>query len=59
MMTHIIDVLFDLVIRWRMQGWLKGQSHILKIAITISRKRMLRVHFDREGDGWSPAPADP
>ena len=28
---------------WRMQGWLKGQSHILKIAIMVPRKRLSRA----------------
>ena len=26
-----------------MQGWLKGQSHILKIAIIVPRKRLFRA----------------
>ena len=34
---------FNLVIEWRMQGWLKGQSHILKIAITVPRRRLSRA----------------
>ena len=34
---------FNLVIAWRMQGWLKGQSHILKIAIIVPRKRLSRA----------------
>ena len=42
-MTHILMCYFHLVIKWRIRGWLKGQIHILKIAITIPRKRMSRV----------------
>ena len=34
---------FNLVIGWRMQGWLKGQSHILKTAIMVPRKRLSRA----------------
>ena len=34
---------FNSVIRWIMQGRLKGQIHILKIAITVPRKHMSRV----------------
>ena len=48
---------FNLVITWHMRGWLKGQIHILKIAITIPRKRMSRVntlHSDPTGDGRAP-----
>ena len=34
---------FYLVIGWGMQGWLKGQSHILKTAIMVPRKRLSRA----------------
>ena len=34
---------FNLVIGWRMQGWLNGQSHILKTAIMVQRKRLSRA----------------
>ena len=34
---------FNLIIGWRMQGWLKGQSHILKIAIMVPRRRLSRA----------------
>ena len=34
---------FNLVIAWRLQGWLKGQSHILKIAIMVPRRRLSRA----------------
>ena len=34
---------FNLVIGWRMQGLLKGQSHILKTAIMVLRKRLSRA----------------
>ena len=42
-MTHFVAVLFNLVIGWRLQSWLKGQSHILKIAIMVPRKRLSRA----------------
>ena len=45
---------FNWVIGWRMQGWLKGQSHILKTAIMVPRKRLSRaipLHSDPAGDG--------
>ena len=35
---------FNLVIGWRMQGWLKGQSHIWKTAIMVPRKRLSRAN---------------
>ena len=34
---------FNLVIGWCMQGWLKGQSHILKTAIMVPSKRLSRA----------------
>ena len=34
---------FNVVIGWRMQGWLKGQSQILKTAIMVPRKRLSRA----------------
>ena len=34
---------FNSSIGWRMQGWLKGQSHILKTAIMVLRKRLPRA----------------
>ena len=45
---------FNLVIGWRMQGWLKGQSYILKTAKMVPRKRLSRaipLHSDPAGDG--------
>ena len=54
---------FNLVIGWRMQGWLKGQSHILKTAIMVPRKRLSRaipLHSDPAGDRRArPSPAGP
>ena len=46
----------DLVIGWRMQGWLKGQSHILKIAIMVPRKRLSRAIA---ATFWPRGPAGP
>ena len=34
---------FNVVIGWRMQGWLKGQSQILKTAIMVPRKHLSRA----------------
>ena len=33
----------SIYIGWRMRGWLKGQSHILKTAIMVPRKRLSRA----------------
>ena len=40
--TYIWCVIL-IYIGWRMQGWLKGQSHILKTAIMVPRKRLSRA----------------
>ena len=39
-MTRIMMFYFNLVIGWRMQGWLKGQSHI---AIMVPGRRLSRA----------------
>ena len=53
---------FNLVIGWRMQGWLKGQSHILKTAIMVPRKRLSRAiaatFWPRDGR-CPPSPSGP
>ena len=40
--TYIWCVIL-IYIGWRMQGWWKGQSHILKTAIMVPRKRLSRA----------------
>ena len=55
---------FNLVIGWRMQGWLKGQSHILKIAMMVPRRRLSRAIAatfcsDPAGEGRARRPRGP
>ena len=40
--TYIWCVIL-IYIGWRMQGWLQGQSHTLKTAIMVPRKRLSRA----------------